>query len=116
MFFICCTTVQKTALALFLFRTGLTRQWHARGESERADSIPSYPIDSRRGRSDDPPKPIGDRAASGNTCIRVTGTREGAQLLYAGRQRAEAFLSPEKTTVSRFLWITRELEKTCGTT
>lgn len=32
----CNCTVNETALALFVFRTGLTRQWHARGEPERA--------------------------------------------------------------------------------
>lgn len=47
--------------------------------------------------------------------LRVPHTRELQQLLYAGRQRAEAFLSPEKTAQSRFLWITRELEKPCCT-
>lgn len=42
--------------------------------------------------------------------LRVPDTRELEQLLYAGRQRAEAFLSPEKTAHSRFLWITSKLE------
>ena len=52
---------------------------------------------------------------AGRHRLRVPPPRELEQLLYAGRQRAEAFLSPEKTAQSRFLWITRELEKPCCT-
>ena len=45
----CSCTVDQTALALFLFRTRLTRQWHAWGQSERADSIRPRPMGARGG-------------------------------------------------------------------
>lgn len=53
-------------------------------------------------------EPIGERPASDRLGHRVPGPRELEQLLYAGRQRAETFSSPEKNTLSRFLWITGE--------
>lgn len=45
-------------------------------------------------------EPFGERPASDRLGHRVPGTRELEQLLYAGRQRAEAFFSPEKNTLT----------------
>lgn len=45
-------------------------------------------------------EPIGERPASDRLGHRVPGPRELEQLLYAGRQRAGAFSSPEKNTLT----------------
>lgn len=88
------------------------------GESERAGLFDLFLTNERSswaGRrvchSQSELEPPADRLG-----LRVPDTREVEQLLYAGRQRAEAFLSPEKTAHSRFLWITRKVEKLLCTT
>lgn len=81
------------------------------GKTERAESILPCPIESRRGRSDDFREPVGGGPARDRPGLPVPDTRELEQLLYAGRQRAETFLSPEKTPPSRFQWIKRKVGK-----
>lgn len=48
--------------------------------------------------------------------LRVPDTRELEQLLYAGRQRAGAFLSPEKNSTLTFSVDYKETGKPCCTT
>lgn len=112
-------TVDKTTLALFLYfeLLGLTRQWHAPGGNPSGRACPTYfcPIGSGAWAEQQLSAGLSvpELWADGPR-LRVPHTREPELLLYAGRQRAEAFLSPEKTAHSRFPWITRKLEKSCS--
>ena len=89
----CTCTLEQTALALFVFRTSLTRQGHARREPERAGLFDLFLTNRRASWAE-------RRSAAANgsrsrerpgPAPRVPDTRERQQLLCAGRQRAEAW-------------------------